>query len=147
MTTTTETRDLPVGTPVRYWTGYREGDGKVSRTRTIVQPLGGEGGTLVVWVEGEGSCIAMTHVQEITEAELAAEVKRREETRPEPVMCGNPDHEEYGSGPVKAVARVSWPSGRFRPTTSCKTDLRRQVNEAIREGRSIHIDMIEESHR
>lgn len=146
MTTTTET-DLAVGTPVRYWTGYREGDGKVSRTRTTVQPLGGEGGTPVVWVEGEGSCIAITHVQQITEDELAAELKRREETASAPVMCGNPDHEEYGKGPVKAIARVTWPSGRFRPTTACKADLRRQVNEAIREGRSIHINMIEESYR
>jgi hypothetical protein len=56
----------PIRTPVRYWTGYREGEGKRSRTRTTVQPLGGEGGTLVVWVEGEGSCISMTHIQVVT---------------------------------------------------------------------------------
>jgi hypothetical protein len=65
-------------------------------------------------------------------------------TETKTVMCANPDHEEYGR-PTKAVARVSWPNGPFRPTAACKTDLRRQVNDAIRDGHSIHIDMIEES--
>ncbi|MET8985893.1 hypothetical protein ABZW49_10630 [Nonomuraea wenchangensis] len=51
---------VPVGTPVRYWTGWREGDGKASRTRTSAHLLGGH--TAVVWVEGESSCIALTHV-------------------------------------------------------------------------------------
>ncbi|MFD1546953.1 hypothetical protein [Nonomuraea guangzhouensis] len=51
---------VPVGTPVRYWTGWREGDGKTSRTRTAAQLLGGH--TAVVWVEGEVSCIALSHV-------------------------------------------------------------------------------------
>lgn len=143
MTTTTETVDLAVGTPVRYWTGYREGDGKVSRTRTTVRSLGGEGGTPVVWVDDEGSCIATTHIEPITEDEFAAEIKRRDEAKPEPVMCGNPDHVDHGRGPVKAVARISWPNGPYRPTTACKKDLRWNVSEAIREGNSIHIDMIE----
>lgn len=66
-------------------------------------------------------------------------------TTTETVMCGNPDHEDHGRGPKKAVARVSWPNGPYRPTTACKTDLRRQMNDAIRDGNSIHIDMIEES--
>jgi hypothetical protein len=64
--TTTTTTELPIGTPVCYWTGVREGEGKRSRTRSTVQPLGGEGGTPVVWVEGEGSCISMTHIQVVT---------------------------------------------------------------------------------
>jgi hypothetical protein len=51
----------PVGTPVRYWTGHREGDGKASHTRSAAHVLGGH--TAVVWVEGESSCIALTHVQ------------------------------------------------------------------------------------
>ena len=54
---------LPLRTAIRYWTGARVGAGKRSRTRTIVQPLGGEGGTPVVWVEGEGGCISMTHIE------------------------------------------------------------------------------------
>lgn len=62
---------MPVGTSVRYWTGVREGDGRVSRTRSIVQRLGGH--TLVVWVEGESSAIAVTHVEAI---DWLAEVKR-----------------------------------------------------------------------
>lgn len=49
----------PVGTPVRYWTGIREGEGKLSRTRTAARVFGGHA---AVWVEGESSCIALTHV-------------------------------------------------------------------------------------
>lgn len=51
---------VPVGAPVRYWTGWKEGDGKTGRTRTAAQLLGGHTG--VVWVEGEASCIALGHV-------------------------------------------------------------------------------------
>ncbi|MEV6344155.1 hypothetical protein [Actinoplanes sp. NPDC051851] len=50
-----------IGTPVRYWTGVREGAGKTSRTRTEADLLGGH--TAVVWVDNEPSCIALTHVQ------------------------------------------------------------------------------------
>ncbi|MFG6197808.1 hypothetical protein [Nonomuraea sp. JJY05] len=54
---------VPVGTPVRYWTGGRRGEGKQSRTRTAAHLL--EGHTPVVWVEGEGICIVLTRVQPI----------------------------------------------------------------------------------
>lgn len=50
----------PVGTPVRVWTGFREGDGTQTRTRSAASVLGGH--TAVVWVEGHGACIALTHV-------------------------------------------------------------------------------------
>ena len=50
----------PIGTPVRYWTGLREGRGKASRTRTTARVMAS--GHAVVWVEGEASCIALTHV-------------------------------------------------------------------------------------
>ncbi|MGV9383625.1 hypothetical protein ACWDRB_47965 [Nonomuraea sp. NPDC003707] len=55
---------VPVGTPVRYWTGARQGEGKPSRTCTAAHLL--EGHTPVVWVDGEGRCIALTHVQPTT---------------------------------------------------------------------------------
>jgi hypothetical protein len=51
----------PVGTPVVYWPGFREVDGVWSNTRTPASVLGGH--TAVVWVEGRGDCIALTHVQ------------------------------------------------------------------------------------
>ena len=57
-------RAYPVGTPVEYWTGAREGVGKVSRTRSIATVLGGH--TAVVWVAGEAGCIALSHVEPIT---------------------------------------------------------------------------------
>lgn len=59
--------NVSVGTPVRYWTGVREGDGKTGVTRSEAYLLGASNGqpghTPVVFVEGEGSCIALTHVQ------------------------------------------------------------------------------------
>lgn len=54
-------RAYPAGYPVRYWTGDREGEGKVSTTRSGARLLGGH--TAVVWVEGVASCIALTHVE------------------------------------------------------------------------------------
>lgn len=52
--------DHPVGAPVRVWTGARKGDGILTRTRTAASVLGGH--TAVVWVDGHGACIALTHV-------------------------------------------------------------------------------------
>lgn len=51
-----------IGTRVRYWTGLREGTTPTgtSHTRTEATLLGGH--TPVVWVDGEGPCIALTHV-------------------------------------------------------------------------------------
>ncbi|MGW2213263.1 hypothetical protein [Streptomyces sp. NPDC001781] len=57
----------PEGTPVRYWTGAREGAGVKGRTRSAASVLGGH--TAVVWVTGHGACIALTHVQPIPESE------------------------------------------------------------------------------
>ncbi|MCC5574522.1 hypothetical protein IMZ11_02565 [Microtetraspora sp. AC03309] len=58
---------VPVGTPVRYWTGVREGEGKTGVTRSEAYLLGASSGqpghTPVVFVTGAGSCIALTHVQ------------------------------------------------------------------------------------
>ncbi|TMR92587.1 hypothetical protein EJK15_44015 [Nonomuraea basaltis] len=62
----------PVGQPVCYWTGFRDGplagEPKFSRTRARAQVLGGH--TAVVWMDGEGSCIALSHVDPITEDKL-----------------------------------------------------------------------------
>jgi hypothetical protein len=51
----------PVGTPVRYWKGVREGEGRISRTRTPAQMLSGH--TAIVWLEGVSGGIALTHVE------------------------------------------------------------------------------------
>jgi hypothetical protein len=50
-----------IGIPVRYWTGLREGGGKESRTRSQAHLLSDH--TAVVWVEGEASCISLSHVE------------------------------------------------------------------------------------
>ena len=55
----------PVGTPVVAYPGCRpEGDPNgerlVTRTRSKAETLGGH--TPVVWVDGHGACIALTHV-------------------------------------------------------------------------------------
>ena len=56
-------RDCPVGTPVRYWTGVREGEGKQSKTRSAAKLLGGH--MAVVWIEGVSGCVALSHVLEL----------------------------------------------------------------------------------
>ena len=60
----------PVGTPVRVWTGAREGDGTLTRTRSAASVLGGH--TAVVWVDGHSACIALTHVDPDHTARLPA---------------------------------------------------------------------------
>lgn len=49
----------PVGTPVRYWPGAREGDGQEPRRRTPAWEISGHS---VVSVEGYAAGIALTHV-------------------------------------------------------------------------------------
>lgn len=51
----------PFSRQVRYWKGAREGEGQTSATRTSAQVLGGH--TAVIWVKGEGACIALTHIE------------------------------------------------------------------------------------
>lgn len=51
----------PVGTEVRFWSGRREGEGRLSKTRSEASLLGGH--TAVVWVEDRPDCIALTHVE------------------------------------------------------------------------------------
>ena len=51
----------PVGTEVRYWTGFREGDGTVSRTTCAAWMSASH--TAAVRVEGRGDYISLTHVQ------------------------------------------------------------------------------------
>lgn len=55
--------DCPIGSPVRYWTMLREGEGKTSQTRSEAQLLSGH--TAVVWVEDHPACIALSHIQPI----------------------------------------------------------------------------------
>ncbi|MYU20759.1 hypothetical protein [Streptomyces sp. SID8352] len=62
----------PVGTPVFAYPGFRPEDASdarrlVTRTRTAAQQS--SSGDPVVWVEGEGSYIVLTHVDPVTEAE------------------------------------------------------------------------------
>jgi hypothetical protein len=56
-------RTFPVGTVVRYWTGVREGIGKVSTTRTEAEVLSGH--TAVVWLNNESGCLALSHIEPI----------------------------------------------------------------------------------
>jgi hypothetical protein len=61
----------PVGTPVLAYPGIRPEDGPGERlvtcTRSVAQVLGGH--TDVVWVDGHGACIALTHIDVIAEPE------------------------------------------------------------------------------
>lgn len=53
----------PVGAPVRYWTGTKDGPGKPSKTRTQARVLGGH--TPIVWVEDVAGCLALSHVEPV----------------------------------------------------------------------------------
>lgn len=53
-------RTCPVGSPVRYWPGALEGDGKWGRTRSEAWNL--PNGAAVVLVTGQTGGIALTHV-------------------------------------------------------------------------------------
>lgn len=50
----------PIGTRVRYWTGPREGEGTLSAIRSEARIIGS---TPVVWVDGHGSCISLSHIE------------------------------------------------------------------------------------
>jgi hypothetical protein len=54
-------RKHPVGTPVKYWRGFKEGEpsGK-GKTRSEAQLMCGGA---VVWIAGCSGCIAITHVE------------------------------------------------------------------------------------
>ncbi|MFF0864199.1 hypothetical protein ACFYUV_20740 [Nonomuraea sp. NPDC003560] len=54
------------------------------------------------------------------------------------VPCGNEDHDE----PTPAVARLSWPDGRYRPTTVCREDLEDMLGEAVEEPLALLIEPI-----
>ena len=54
-------KTVPLGTPVRFWPGVREGVGREGKTRSAAELLGGH--TPVVWIEDWSGCIALTHVQ------------------------------------------------------------------------------------
>lgn len=53
----------PEGTPVRYWTGLREGPGRESVTRSAAWVLGGH--TPVVRVQDHAACVALSHVEAV----------------------------------------------------------------------------------
>lgn len=55
----------PAGTPVRYWPGAREGEGRQGVTRDEASTLCG---IAVVWIKGHAGCVALSHVEAIEAA-------------------------------------------------------------------------------
>jgi hypothetical protein len=53
----------PVGTPVTYWPGFREGEGRRGRTRTEAFTTAGKDAEPVVFIEGMAGWVALTHVE------------------------------------------------------------------------------------
>lgn len=60
----------PVGTPIRFWPGDREGAGRSSWTRSEAWLLGGH--TAVVMVRGHSGCVALTHVEAVEADRICA---------------------------------------------------------------------------
>jgi hypothetical protein len=59
---------FPVGTPVTYWPGRREGHGQLTTTSSEAQLLGGH--TPVVWLYDVSGCVALSHVEPLPPAPL-----------------------------------------------------------------------------
>ncbi|MEV8638958.1 hypothetical protein AB0395_45620 [Streptosporangium sp. NPDC051023] len=59
---------------------------------------------------------------------------------PEIVYCRNEDHTES----VPAVARLSWPDGRFNPTTACAEDLEMIVSNSLDDGHVVLVEPVAE---
>lgn len=53
---------LPKGTPVRYWPMFKEGEGLISVTSSVVHWMRGSGEP-IVWVEGHEAAIAMDRIE------------------------------------------------------------------------------------
>ncbi|MFF4417019.1 hypothetical protein ACFYY8_31245 [Streptosporangium sp. NPDC001559] len=54
------------------------------------------------------------------------------------VYCSNPDHARR----VPAIARLSWPTGRFSPTAICITDLPGQIRQSLDLGHPVLVEPI-----
>jgi hypothetical protein len=54
----------PVGTPVEFWSGAREGQGTRSRTSSAAVMLSGH--SAVVQIEGVRGCVALSHVRPLS---------------------------------------------------------------------------------
>lgn len=54
------------------------------------------------------------------------------------VLCANEDHDEE----TPAVARLSWPDGRYKPTTACLDDLLWHVEDSYSEGHPARVEPI-----
>lgn len=54
------------------------------------------------------------------------------------IPCRNEGHDE----PAPAVARLSWPDGRYRPTLACREDLEEMFAEAADDGLALLIEPI-----
>lgn len=57
------------------------------------------------------------------------------------VYCANEDHARR----TRAVSRMSWPSGRFKPTTGCVGCTKWQVDESIREGLTVIVEPVDDA--
>lgn len=55
-------------------------------------------------------------------------------------LCPNESH-----GARKAAVRLSWPSGRWQPTTACRSCLRDQLAVTLGEGLAILIEPVSEA--
>lgn len=60
-------KKYPVGTEVRYWTGLREGEGKVSKTRARAAVMSDHAS---VWIEGVAGSVSLSHVEPVQKVRM-----------------------------------------------------------------------------
>ncbi len=58
----------------------------------------------------------------------------------ERVLCANEDH----GRPTTAVARLSWPDGRYIPAAACVGDLNRIIRDSLHDGHTVLVEPVNE---
>lgn len=57
-------------------------------------------------------------------------------------LCSNENHTQT----TVAIATITWPDGRYRPTSGCTGCVRQMIDDAIKEGWAIAIEPIPEAY-
>ncbi|WP_333743559.1 hypothetical protein [Streptomyces ardesiacus] len=116
----------PVGTPVFAYPGIRPEDGAGTRlvTRTRTEARLSASGDPVVWVEGEGAYICLTHVdpvaEDVWEAAREAEKQAEPEAKPKSAARLSPEREAEIAARAEAAAPGPWAAVELPPNAEFK---------------------------
>lgn len=98
-----------VGQLVMYWAGAVQGPGRVTRTRSPAQVMGGH--TAVVWLEGQPACVALDHV-------AALPFNRTDELAYNELVADDRNYLRIAQ--LKKHERLIWVEGSVGSLTACE---------------------------